>query len=597
MNSNQPADKNKNSAEQRKNTGVVSGDISSIRLPVEQQQAQNLNELLDVSCRKYTNVNALGMASETPLTYGQLYDRVLVLAALLRGCGVEYGDRVAILAENSHNWGTVYLAIVRLGAVCVPILPDLPEADVHHILAEMECDIVFLTQRQIEKIYDLKSAFGRVITLDDYRDDSGIIEVTTFTDFLAEARERYGAELEDLPLEFPEIDSSHLASILYTSGTSGFSKAVMLSHANLCANAYSTSAIITLPPGAVFLSVLPISHTYEFTVGFVMPLIKGCCILYAGNTPTPMVLQKLCAREHPHVMLVVPLIMEKIYKKRVMPAVEQSKMLTLLCRFEIGRKLVYRKIGRKLLDFFGGRLEVMGIGGAALNPEVEAFLRYAGFPYLVGYGLTESAPLISGGPTNDQSIALGSAGKPVPGVEVCIDAPNPETGVGEILARGPNIMQGYWNDPEATNETLTDEGWLKTGDLGFVDELGNLHIKGRSKSVIVLSNGENVYPEAIEHKLNTYPFVVESLVIENRSVLEAWIYPDYEFVDAQTQDQSRQQRHAYIAAELERVRHEVNEQLSAMARLSRVLERREPFIKTATHKIKRYLYSADSMSI
>jgi len=371
----------------------------------------------------------------------------------------------------------------------------------------------------------------------------------------------------------------------------------MLSHANLCANGFAISLIITLPQGAVFLSVLPISHTYEFTVGFILPLIKGACVFYAGKTPTPMVLQKLCARERPHVMLVVPLIMEKIYKKRVIPAVEQSKILSLLCRFKLGRTLVYQKIGSKLLEFFGGRLEVMGIGGAALNPEVESFLRYAGFPYLVGYGLTESAPLIAGGPTSDQSIALGSAGKPVPGVEVCIDAPNPKTGVGEILARGPNIMQGYWNDPEASNETLTDEGWLKTGDLGLVDELGNLHIKGRSKSVIVLSNGENVYPEAIEHKLNTYPFVVESLVIENRSVLEAWIYPDYEFVDAQTQDQSRQQRHAYIAAELERVRHEVNEQLSAMARLSRVLERREPFIKTATHKIKRYLYSVDSMSI
>jgi long-chain acyl-CoA synthetase len=296
-------------------------------------------------------------------------------------------------------------------------------------------------------------------------------------------------------------------------------------------------------------------------------------------------------------MLVVPLIMEKIYKKRVMPAVEQSTMLRLLCRFEMGRKLVYRKIGSKLLDFFGGRLQVMGIGGAALNPEVEAFLRCAGFPYLVGYGLTESSPLIAGGPTGDQTIALGSAGKPVPGVEVRIEYPNPQTGIGEILARGPNIMQGYWNDPEASNETLTDEGWLKTGDLGIVDDLGNLHIKGRLKSVIVLSNGENVYPEAIEHKLNTYPFVVESLVIENRTMLEAWIYPDYEFVDELTQGQSRQQRHAYIAAELDRIRHEVNEQLSSMSRLSRVLERREPFIKTATHKIKRYLYSADSMSV
>jgi len=572
-------------------------DDGSGNLPALQHQAANLNELLDTSCRKYADLNALGMAMEKPLTYQQLHERVLVLAAYLRTCGVEFGDRVAILAENSHHWCTVYLAIVRLGAICVPILPDLPEADVHHILGEMECDILFLTQRQIEKIYDLELDIGRVVTLDDYQDESGIVEVSTYSEFLAEARARHATEQEDDTLEFADVPGDHLASILYTSGTSGFSKAVMLSHSNLCANAFSTSNVIVLPPGAVFLSVLPVSHTYEFTVGFIMPMLKGGCVVYAGKTPTPMVLQKLCASERPHVMLVVPLIMEKIYKKRVLPAVEKSKMLSLLCRFDFGRRLIYRKIGARLLDFFGGRLVVMGIGGAALNPEVESFLRDAGFPFLVGYGLTESAPLIAGGPRGDSTVALGSVGKPVPGVDVRIDAADPKTGIGEILARGPNIMQGYWSDPEVTDQTFTDDGWLKTGDLGFIDHLGNLHIKGRSKSVIVLANGENVYPEAIEHKLNTYSFVVESLVIENRNMLEAWIYPDYEFIDAETSGQSRQQRHEYISAELDRIRKEVNEQLSSTSRLSRVLERREPFIKTATHKIKRYLYSVDNMNM
>ena len=585
------------SAKKQQTKDAAPGGSDTGNLPVPLGRAANLNELLDTSCRKYADLGALGMALEQPLTYQQLHDRVLVLAAYLRSCGVTFGDRVTILAENSHNWGTVYLAVVRLGAVCVPILPDLPEADVHHILGEMESDFIFLTQRQIEKVYDLEPKIGRVITLDDYREESGIIEVTPFTQFLAEAQDEFAAALQAGILEFPEVDGDHLASILYTSGTSGFSKAVMLSHTNLCANAFSASNVIVLPPGAVFLSVLPMSHTYEFTVGFVMPLIKGCCVLYAGKTPTPMVLQKLCGRERPHLMLVVPLIMEKIYKKRVLPAVEKSKVLSLLCRFSLGRRLVYKKIGAKLLDFFGGRLEVMGIGGAALNPEVEIFLRDAGFPFLVGYGLTETSPLIAGGPKGDKTIRPGSVGKPVPGVEVLIDDPDPKTGIGEILVRGPNIMKGYWQDPEVTAETFTDDGWLKTGDLGFVDELGNLHIKGRSKSVIVLANGENVYPEAIEHKLNVYPFVVESLVIENRNMLEAWIYPDYEFVDAQTLGQSRQQRYGYITAELDRIRKEVNGQLGSMSRLSRVLERREPFIKTATHKIKRYLYSADSMTL
>lgn len=566
-------------------------------LPVIQENATTLNDLVDISCRKYRNLPAIGMALEEPLTYKAFHERILAIAAHLRDLGVKPGGRVALLGENSHNWGTVYLAVVRLGASTVPIFPDLPEADVHHILGEMQCDIIFLTQRQIEKIYDLKKQLKHVITLDDYRDDTGLISLQTFSGFLAEALATYGEQARDEQLDFPPVNKDDLASILYTSGTSGFSKAVMLSHANLCANAHSASGVIQIVPGWVFLSVLPISHTYEFTVGFLLPLLKGCRIVYAGKTPTPAVLQKICEREQPHVMLVVPLIIEKIFKKRVAPAVEKSKMLTFFCRFSMSRKMIYRKIGAKLLAFFGNRLEVMGIGGAALNPEVELFLRDASFPFIVGYGLTEAAPLLAGGPHGDTTICLGSTGKPVPNVEIRIDDPHPETGIGEIVARGPNVMQGYLNDPEATKDSFTEDGWLKTGDLGRLDDAGNLLIKGRSKSVIVLSNGENVYPEAIEHKVNAYPFVVESLVVENRGMLEAWVYPDYEFIDSKTSGQNRTQRHQYIAGLLEEMRTALNEQLSTSSRLSRVLERREPFVKTATHKIKRYLYSADNMHV
>ena len=564
-------------------------------LPVLVQDCRTLNDLLDVSCRRYAGQAAVGMALEEPLTYGEFYRRVLLVAARLQEMGISHSDRVAILAENSHNWVTAYMAIVRLGAAAVPILPDLPEADVHHILGEMECTVLFITQRQIEKIYDLQQKLERVVTLDDYHDQSGVVATTPFSIFLDEAEQAFGEAFEAESLTFPEVSDDDLASILYTSGTSGFSKAVMLTHGNLCANGYSASGIIDINPGAVFLSVLPISHTYEVTVGFILAVIKGARIVYAGKTPTPAVLQKICAREKPHVMLVVPLILEKIYKKRVLPAIEQSRLLGFCCRFRMGRRFVYRKIVSRLVEFFGGRLQIMGIGGAALNPEVEVFLREGNFPYLVGYGLTESAPLISGGPEKDPTIAVGSAGKPVPGVEVRIDEPDPQTGIGEILARGTNIMQGYWNDPEATNEVFTDDGWLRTGDLGFVDEAGNLHIKGRSKSVIVMASGENIYPEAIEHKLNAYPFVVESLVLENNGVLEAWIYPDYELIDNETRGQSRTQRHQYISGLLDQMRTEVNAQLPINSRLSRILERREPFIKTATHKIKRYLYSAENM--
>jgi long-chain acyl-CoA synthetase len=570
-------------------------DMSDTLLPAIQKEADTLNQLIDESCNRYSDGPAIGMALEESLTYVEFHDRILLLAAHLQAEGIGYGDRVGLLGENSHNWGTAYLAIVRLGAVAVPILPDLPEADIHHILTEMACDVVFITQRQVEKIYDIKKELKTIVALDDYLDDAGLLEIRTFSDYLNTARSRFSDDLKNDALRFPEVNSNDLASILYTSGTSGFSKAVMLSHANLCANAYSTAYIITMEPGTVFLSVLPIAHTYEFTVGFLMPLIKGCRIVYAGKAPTPAVLQKICAAERPHGMLVVPLVMEKIYKKRVLPVIENNKMLSLLCRFAVGRRLAYRKIGKKLMAFFGGRLVVMGIGGAALNPEVETFLRAAGFPFLIGYGMTESAPLIAGGPHGDVSITHCSTGKPVPGVKVRIFSPNEKTGIGEIQVQGPNVMQGYWNDPEATNETFTEDGWLKTGDLGFVDELGNVHVRGRSKSVIVLANGENVYPEVIEHKLNRYPLLVESLVLENRGMLEAWVYPDYEFIDEVTEGQSREQRHTYIMSQLEHIRTTINEQLASTSRLSRILERREPFIKTATHKIKRYLYTADTM--
>ena len=565
------------------------------QLPALQKSVTTLNQLVDESCRKYGELPAVGMALEEPLTYGAFHERILLLAALLQELGVSRGDRVGLLGENSHNWVTAYMAIVRLGAVAVPVLPDLPEADVHHILTEMACDVVFLTQRQIEKIYDIQKELTTVVTLDDYIDDTGVLHVQPFSDFLAGARSRFGDGTDSGAFAFPEVAAQDPASILYTSGTSGFSKAVMLSHANLCANAASTTAIISLEPGMVFLSVLPIAHTYEFTVGFLLPMSRGCRVVYAGKTPTPAVLQKICARERPHGMLVVPLIMEKIYKKRILPTIEKSALLSLLCRYSMARKFVYRRIGRKLEAFFGGRLMVMGIGGAALNPEIEAFLRMAGFPYLIGYGMTESSPLVAGGPYGDTSIALGSTGKPIPGVRVRIADADEKTGIGEIQVQGDNVMLGYWNDPEATSETFTDDGWLKTGDLGLIDERGNVHVKGRSKSVIVLANGENIYPETIEHKLNSHPLLVESLVLENGGKIEAWVYPDYDFIDQVTAGQSREQRHTYIMSELEEIRKSVNQQLSSVSRLSRIMERREPFIKTATHKIKRYLYTSDTM--
>ncbi len=556
--------------------------------------SMTLNYIVDSSCSKFGDKDAIGMALEKPLTYKTFYERIIALALALQEDGVEKGDRVAILCENSQNWGVAYMAVVRLGAIAVPILPDLPESDVHHILKEMQVKILFTSQRQIEKVYELRDEMkGKVITLDDYKALSGVIPVTPFTSYLDEAISALRERLED-PV-FPLVEENDPASILYTSGTSGYSKAVVLSHKNLTSNAYSASSLMELPPGSTWLSILPMSHTYEFTCGFVLPLLTGGRIAYAGKTPTPAILQKLCSHEKPFVIFAVPLVLEKIYKKRVLPQIEKSKALSLICKTGMGRRFVYRRIGKKLLTFFGGNLNLMGIGGAALNPEVEKFLSEAKFPYLIGYGMTESSPLIAGGPMGEKSIALGSTGKPLPGVQVKIIDPNSKTGIGEIHVCGPNVMKGYFDDTEATEATMGDDGWLATGDLGFMDEAGNLHVSGRSKNVIVMANGENVYPEAIEHKINTFHWVVESLVVDNNGRLEAWVYPDYEFLDEVTSGISRSERRAYIENLLDEMREDLNGQLSRSSRLGKVFERREPFIKTATHKIKRYLYVGHAM--
>ncbi|TKB23789.1 long-chain fatty acid--CoA ligase [Desulfopila sp. IMCC35006] len=553
-----------------------------------------LNYVIDSSCAKYKDNPAIGMAMEKPLSYGEFLESIFAIAARLQKNGIGKGDHVAILSENSQNWGIAYLAIVRLGAIAVPILPDLPESDVHHILNEMQVKALFITQKQIEKIYELRQELqGPIITLDNYNPEISVVPVVTFSSYLAEALSALKEDAEG-PI-FPPVGEDDLASILYTSGTSGYSKAVMLTHKNLTANAYAAAGLKEIQPGSVWLSILPMSHTYEFTCGFILPLLLGGRIAYAGKTPTPAILQKLCAYEKPFAIFAVPLVLEKIYKKRVLPQIEKSRLLKGVCKFGVGRKLVHRKIGKKLIAFFGGNLQLMGIGGAALNPDVEKFLHEANFPYLIGYGMTESSPLIAGGPAGDKTIAIGSTGKPIPGVEVKIVSPDPETGIGEITVCGANVMRGYYNDEEATKTVLTKDGWLSTGDLGFIDKQGNLHVCGRLKNVIVLSNGENVYPEAIEHKMNTFHWVVETLLIENNGQMEAWVYPDYEFIDDQTAGSSRADRRAYIENLLDSMRLELNRQLPKSSRLAKVFERREPFIKTATHKIKRYLYDGHAL--
>lgn len=540
-----------------------------------------INHLFDDACRRYQQQPAVGRAAGARLTYGELHEKVLSLAAWMQGPGkIGAGDRVAILSENSPEWCLCYLAVVRTGAVAVPILPDFTGPDVRHIINDAGARLVFVSRRQEEKLAELATP-PPVVVIGPEGGQGGwgtpLASVLTAAPSPALSR-------------FPEVQRSDLASIIYTSGTSGHSKGVMLTHGNFCSNVHAATKVIEVGEGWVFLSLLPISHAYEFTTGFLLPLTSGALILYAGKSPTPTILQRLCARERPMAMCVVPMVMEKIYKKRVKEALAARPVLGMMSRLPVVGGIVHRRIGRRLLAFFGGRLRVLAIGGAALGRETEVFMRRARLPFLVGYGLTETSPLVAAGPFGDARVALGSCGRPVSGVEISFRGQYPD-GCGEILVRGPNVMAGYLDRADLTAESIDADGWFATGDLGYLDAAGNLHVRGRCKNVIVLSHGENIYPEIIEERLAGYPLVAEALVRADNDRLQALVYPDYDYLDARTVGQSALARRDFLTAGLAAVKKEINATLPSHSRLHDLTEHPEPFIKTATHKIKRYLYS------
>ncbi|MBU0483331.1 MAG: AMP-binding protein [Proteobacteria bacterium] len=552
--------------------------------------------LTERSSTEFTDRPAVSFAFEKPLSYQEWFGKILLLSSALKKSGLKRGDKVGLLAENSPAWGIAYMAIVRAGGIAVPILPDFTEADISHILTDAEVEILFTTKPQLPKIYEIDThKIRHLITLDNYqeklpKENSPLLTVTSLNEIMEKAATRKTKPKESLQAtKHPHGDD--LASIIYTSGTSGHSKAVMLSHRNLCSNVISASSIIEVTPDWTFLSILPLSHTYEFTIGFLLPIISGARIVYTDRPPTPAILEKICRAEKPSILCMVPLVMEKIYKKRVLPGINRSRLLQVCMKLPLTRRLILKKIGRKLLNFFGGNLKLIAIGGAALNPEVEHFFTEAGFPYLTGYGLTEASPLISGGPFGQKNIAITSSGKPIPGVEVKIVNSRSDTGIGEIHARGPNIMRGYHKNPTLTKDTIDHDGWLATGDLGHLDPDGNLFIRGRNKNVIVLTHGENIYPESIEEKINSSIKVVESLVIERNNHLEAMVHLDYDQIDQKTRGYSEQQQLNYINSLLKELQKDINGQLPVYSQISQITERREPFIKTATHKIKRYLYT------
>jgi len=534
-----------------------------------------LQEVFLKSTTEYGSYPALGMLDGKMYTYrevGILVRRLIQTLKTHYGAGP--GSHIALISENRPEWPIAYLSVTSLGAVIVPVLTDFSPEAIRNILTHAECTLAILSPKMQEKI--------------------GALEGVRYLNIQEIAPPAFPTEASnDLPL--PLVEETSLAAILYTSGTTGLSKGVMLTHRNLVSNAFATRTILRIHPGDRLLSILPLAHTYECTIGFLAPFIQGASITYLDKPPTASVLLPALKKIRPTIMLSVPLIMEKIYRSSVKPKLESHK----LYGHPLFRKLLIRIAGMKLKKTFGGRIRFFGIGGAALAPDVETFLKEAHFPYAIGYGLTETSPLIAG--CNPQTTHIGSTGYPLQGVEVRILSTEGSGGPGELQVKGPNVMVGYYKDPERTKEAFTEDGWFRTGDLAQKDEQGRIYIRGRLKTMILGPSGENIYPEEIEALINQSNYVQESLVygdpvggltalIQLKPEVLEKIKEDIRQMYGAAEDEAEVFRQALEARSkeiLESIRKEVNSRLASFARIGKALLQIDPFEKTPTQKIKR----------
>jgi len=524
--------------------------------------------------------NAYSFVGEKPKSYKAVHEEIMALIAMLEKIGVKPGDKIAVLSNNMPNWSSAFFSVTFMGAVAVPILPDFSAVEAANVLTHSGAKAIFISNSQLSKIEGFKSDDLKTgIQIDDF---SILFSDKNAPVFDPSAR----------PEKTYDVDEDDLASIIYTSGTTGRSKGVMLTHKNISFNAMKGKVIQPIDENDRFLSVLPLSHSYENTLGLVLPMISGSCVYYLRKPPTPAVLVPAMAEVKPTMMLTVPLIMEKIYYNKILPAFNEKRILRMLYKISYVRKKLNAIAGKKLYKTFGGHLKFYGIGGAKLNPVVERFLIEAKFPYAIGYGLTETAPLLAG--ANPSRSVFDSTGPAIEGIELKINNPDGKSGEGEIWARGPNVMKGYYREPEMTAEVLSPDGWFRTGDLGTMDKNGNLFIRGRLKNMILGASGENIYPEEIESVINNFRFVVESLVIQQKGKLVAYVHLNMEELEKKYQnlklDMARQIEDisSDILAELQEY---VNSRVNKFSQINKVVLQPVPFQKTATLKIKRFLYT------
>ena len=547
----------------------------------------SFNELIEKSITEHWDLDALTDYKGKTLQYHDVARKIEKLHILFENSGVKKGDKIALCGRNSSHWAVAFLATLTYGAVAVPILHEFTPDQIHNIVNHSDAKLLFAGDVVSTVIDPTKMpALEGIIYIPDYS------LLVSRTDKLTYAREHLN---EMFGKKFPkyfrqehvnyykEEDPSQLALINYTSGTTGFSKGVMIPYRALWSNADFAEHVLgkQLHPGDHVISILPMAHMYGMSFEFIYEFLSGAHIYYLTRIPSPAIIAQAFADVKPRVIIAVPLIIEKIIRKKVFPKIQNNRMRLLLNMPVISKK-VREKICEQVYAAFGGNAYEVIIGGAALNQEVESFLRRINFPYTVGYGATECAPIICY--RDWKEFAQGSCGQAAYHMEVKVLSPDPENIPGEIVAKGPNVMLGYYKNEEATQETIDEDGWYHTGDLGLMDEDGNVYIKGRSKNMLLGSNGQNIYPEEIEDKLNSLAMVMESVVIQEGEKLVALVHPDYD--EAKTLGLGT----ADLVSIMEQNRIQLNEIIPHYSKVTEIRIHEEEFAKTPKKSIKRFLY-------
>lgn len=548
---------------------------------------ENFIKIYEKSFQENWDLPALtDYVEQKTLTFADVAKEIARFHILFKECQIRRGDKIALIGRDCANWCVVYMATVTYGAIIVPILPDFNPNDVHHIINHSESVFLFVSDRiwdtlEEEKISEIRGVFS----LTDFRclhqrDGENIQKLLKELD--SRFTEEYPNGFTRENIRYADLDNDKVVLLNYTSGTTGFSKGVMLTGNNLAGNVTYARTLDVLFRGERELCFLPLAHAYSCAFNFLVPMAFGAHVFLLGKLPSPKILLKAFEEVKPNLILTVPLILEKIYKKMIAPQLNKRTM-ELAMSVPLLNDRIYAQINKKLTNALGGRFREVIVGGAAMNQEVADFLYKIKFPYTIGYGMTECGPLISY--DNHKEYVPTSCGQILKGImEVRIDSEDPYNKVGEIQVRGENVMKGYYKNEEATRNVFTDDGWLKTGDLGTIDVNKRIYIRGRSKTMILSSNGQNIYPEEIEAKLNNLPFVLESLVVEREGKLVGLVYPDYDTVD------STGIRHEDLPAIMEQNRKDLNKLLAPYEAVTSIILYPTEFEKTPKRSIKRYLY-------